>query len=64
MEKKVFGGLVLCVNPQTAEAAGLSAKVMRSLGIGVEGLNAEETEHRQRQKRGIIGAIRPYYDRY
>ena len=39
MEKEVFNRLALCVDPRKAEAAGLSAKAIRSMGIGVEGLN-------------------------
>lgn len=60
MENKVFSRLAMCVDPRKAEAAGLSAKVMRSLGIGVKGLGAKEAEHRQRQKLGMLGAIKPY----
>jgi hypothetical protein len=60
MEKKVFSRLILCVDPQRAEAAGLYAKLKRSLGMGVVGLSKKEIEHRERQKIGLISAIRPY----
>ena len=60
IERKVFSRLALCIDPRKAEAAGLSAKVMRSLGIGVEGLCAEEAEHRRKQKLGLMAAIKPY----
>jgi len=60
IEKKVFSRLALCIDPRKAEAAGLSAKVMRSLGIGIEGLGAEEAEHRRKQKLGLIAAIKPH----
>ncbi len=59
-EKEVFSRLVLCVDPRLAEAAGLSAKAMRSMGIGAEGLSPEEAKHRRAQKLKIIGATRPY----
>ena len=60
IEKKVFSRLALCIDPRKAEAAGLSAKVMRSLGIGIEGLGIEEAEHRRKQKLGLIAAIKPH----
>ncbi len=60
MEKEVFNRLALCVDPRKAEAAGLSAKAMRSMGIGVEGLSLKEVEHRQAQKLKIFSATRPY----
>ena len=60
IESKVFSRLALCVDPRKAEAAGLSAKVMCSLGIGVNGLNAQEAEHRRAQKLKIMEAIEPY----
>jgi hypothetical protein len=60
MEKKVFSRLILCVDPQRAEAAGLYAKLKRSLGMGVVGLSKKETEHRVRQKIGLLSAIKPY----
>jgi len=60
IENKVFNRLALCADPRKVEAAGLSAKVMRSLGIGVEGLNVQEAEHRRAQKRKIFEAIEPY----
>lgn len=60
IEKKVFSRLALCIDPRKAEAAGLSTKVMRSLGVGVEGLDAEEAEHRRKQKLGLIAAIKPH----
>ena len=60
IEKKVFSRLILCVDPRIAEAAGLSSRVMRSLGVGVEGLSEEEAEHRRRQKLGLMAAITPH----
>jgi len=35
MEKKVFSRLILCVDPQKPEAAGLYARLKRSLGVGL-----------------------------
>jgi hypothetical protein len=60
MEKEVFNRLALCVDPRKTEVAGLSAKAMRSLGIGAEDLSPEEAEHRRAQKLKIVGATRPY----
>jgi hypothetical protein len=60
MEKKVFGRLILCVDPRKPEAAGLYAKLKRSLGVGVVDLSKEEEAHRQRQRLGLIAAIKPY----
>jgi hypothetical protein len=60
MEKEVFNRLALCVDPRKAEAAGLSAKAVRSMGIGAERLSSEEAEHRRAQKLKIISATGPY----
>ncbi len=61
METKVFSRLILCVNPQKPEAAGLYAKLKRSLGVGVrDELSEEEATHRQRQKQGLMAAIGPH----
>ncbi len=60
MENKVFSRLILCVDPQKPEAAGLYAKLKRSLGVGVVDLSKDEVAHRQRQKLGLIAAIKPH----
>lgn len=60
LEKAVFSRLALCVDPRKQEAAGIAAKVRRSMGIGVEGLAAKEAEHRRALKLKIIGATTPY----
>jgi hypothetical protein len=60
IENKVFNRLALCIDPRKAEASGLSAKVMRSLGIGVEGLSDGEAAHRRKLKLGLINATMPY----
>src|ERR1700761_1897892 len=60
MENKVFSRLILCVDPQKPEAAGLYAKLKRSLGMGVVDLNENEIAHREKQKSGLIAAIRPH----
>jgi hypothetical protein len=57
MEKKVFSRLILCVDPQKHEAAGLYAKLKRSLGVGVDDLSKDEAAHRQKQKLGLIAAV-------
>ena len=60
MEREVFTRLALCVDPRKAEVAGLSAKAMRSMGIGVEGLGAKEAEQRRAQKLKVIRSTVPY----
>jgi len=54
----VFSRLILCVDPQKPEAGGLYAKLKRSLGVGIVDLRKEEAAHRQRQKLGLIAAIK------
>jgi hypothetical protein len=60
IEKKVFNRLILCVDPQKTGAAGLYAKLKRSLGMGVVGLSTKEAEHREKQKMGLMSAIKAY----
>lgn len=60
MEKELFNRLALCVDPRKAEAAGLSERAMRAMGIGAEGLSEEETKIRRAQKLKIIEATKPY----
>lgn len=60
MEREVFTRLALCVDPRKAEVAGLSAKAMRSMGIGAEGLSPEEVERRRAQKLKIIRSTAPF----
>jgi hypothetical protein len=59
-EKELFSRLALCVDPRKAQAAGLSARVMRSMGIGTEGLSPKELEHRRAHKLKIIRSTKPY----
>jgi hypothetical protein len=59
-EKEVFDRLALCADPRRVEAAGLSVKAMRSMGIGAEGLSAKEAQYRRAQKLKIINAVKPY----
>ena len=54
IERELFIRLALCVDPRKAEAAGLSAKVVRSMGIGAEGISLKENQHRRALKLKII----------
>jgi hypothetical protein len=59
-ERELFIRLALCVDPRKAEALGLSAKAMRSMGIGAEGLSPEEAAARRALKLKIIASTEPY----
>src|SRR5712664_1013637 len=50
VEKEVFVRLGLCVNPQKVAATGISKRVIRSLGIGAEGLDEDEKRIRSALK--------------
>lgn len=60
MEQELFIRLALCVDPKKAEAAGLSAKAVRSMGIGAEGISLKERLHRKALKRKILAATERY----
>ena len=60
MEKELFVRLALCVDPRKAEAAGLSRKAVKSLGVGVPGISAEERQHRHALKKKILKNAEPY----
>jgi hypothetical protein len=57
-ERELFVRLALCVDPRKAEASGLSAKAVRSMGIGAEGITFGERERRKALKRRIIRAMK------
>ena len=59
-EKELFARLAMCVDPRKAEAAGLSAKALRSMGIGTEGLDDKEYAHRRALMQKVLGSARPY----
>lgn len=60
MEKEVFIRAAMCVGPVKGEAAGLSKRALKSLGVKAPGLSAEEQRHRQALKDGILKEITPY----
>jgi hypothetical protein len=45
-EKEMFVRLALCANPTKAQAAGMSKKALRTLGIGVAEIEPKEKAHR------------------
>lgn len=60
MERELFIRLGLCLDPNKAEASGLSAKAVRSMGIGAEGISLKESLHRRLLKIKIIRSMRRY----
>jgi hypothetical protein len=60
MEKDLFIRLAMCTDPRKIEASGLSKRVMRSLGIGVEDLDPEEKRHREGLRKKIFKEIGNY----
>jgi hypothetical protein len=60
MERELFMRLVLCLDPKKAEASGLSAKAVRSMGVGAIGISFVEQRRRMALKRKIIKSMRRY----
>jgi hypothetical protein len=60
LEKELFVRLALCLDPRKAEASGLSAKAIRSMGIGAEGITFGERLRRRALKRRVIRSMQPY----
>jgi hypothetical protein len=58
VEKRVFVKLAMCVDPRKVEASGMSAKALRSIGIGANA-PGEEMARRQALKRRIFSMLRP-----
>jgi hypothetical protein len=55
LENYLLGRLGLCIDPAKAEAAGIPAKALRSVGIGVEAeLSAKEKEIRAKLKQRLM----------
>lgn len=50
----------MCTDPRKMEAAGLSKRAIRSMGIGAEGLDPKEQRHREGLRKKILGQITPY----
>jgi hypothetical protein len=60
MEKELFVRLAICTDSQKGEAAGLSGKAVRSMGVGAERLSFRERLHRKALKWRIMKEMRPY----
>lgn len=59
-EKEVFVRLGLCVNPEKAAATGISKKVIRSMGIGAEGIDEDEKRIRAALREEVLKGAKPY----
>jgi hypothetical protein len=62
MEKEVFVRLGLCVDPRKVAATGISERVIRSLGIGADGLDEDEARIRAALKKEVMQGAKPYSD--
>jgi len=60
MERELFIRLAMCMDPRRGEAAGLSARAVRSMGIGAEGIGLRERLHRRALKLKILGSMWRY----
>ncbi len=61
LENYLLGRLGLCIDPTKAEAAGIAAKALRAIGIGVEGeLSAKEKAIRAKLKARLMEETMPY----
>jgi hypothetical protein len=54
--------LGLCVNPEKVTATGISKRVVRSFGIGVEDLDEDEARIRAALKNEVLKSAKPYSD--
>lgn len=59
LEKELLVFFALCMDPTKPAARGLYATVRRTMGIGVEGLLAEEKAHRDALRRKILNGLKP-----
>lgn len=60
LEKELLVFLACCINPTKPAARGLYERVRRTMGIGVEGLSAEEKQHREARRRKLLNQAQPY----
>jgi hypothetical protein len=63
IEKEVFVRLGLCVNPQKVAATGISKRVVRSFGIGAEGLDEDEKRIRAALKAEVMRDAKPFSEK-
>lgn len=61
-EKEVFVRLGLCVNPEKVAATGISKRIIRSFGIGAQGLDEDEKRIRAALKAEVLKGAKPYSD--
>jgi hypothetical protein len=59
MEKELFVRLAICIDPTKAESSGISKSVLRSFGVGVEGLDPEEKAFRTALRNRILSDTLP-----
>lgn len=60
LENDLLGRLALCIDPTKAESAGIAAKALRAVGIGVEGeLSSKEKAIRSKLKTRLIREMIP-----
>lgn len=61
LENYVLGRLGLCLDPSKAESAGIPAKALRAVGVGVESeLSAKEKRMRAKLKTKLLSETMPY----
>jgi hypothetical protein len=59
LEEELLIFLACCLDPTKVAASGLYARVRRTLGIGVEGLSAEEKGRREARRRKLLSDAQP-----
>lgn len=64
IEKEVFVRLGLCVNPQKVAATGISRRVIRSFGIGTEGLEEDEARIRRALRDEVLRTAKPFTEEF
>jgi hypothetical protein len=57
IERELFMRLALCVDPRRAEASGLAAKALRSMGVRADGISIVERIHRTALKLKIRASM-------
>ena len=64
LEKDLFVRLAICIDPQQAEAAGITRKLMRTFGVGPDtgDLTNEEKEIRKKLLEEVLKDSFPYED--
>ena len=60
IEKDLLVKLGLCIDPALAEASGIPAKALRSVGVGVGDLKEREKFHRAKHKQKVLAQMKSY----